>query len=67
VPQVWEVTNPELAVLRLHGRNADMRLAKALAFLDDSGHPDCLAALPLVPRARQGSSLVAAPPKTLTG
>jgi hypothetical protein len=26
-----------------------LRAAKALAFLDDSGHPDCLAALPLVP------------------
>jgi len=26
-----------------------LRAAKALAFLDDSGHPDCLPALPLVP------------------
>jgi hypothetical protein len=26
-----------------------LRAAKALAFLDGSGHPDCLAALPLVP------------------
>jgi hypothetical protein len=42
------VTNPELAVLRLHGCSVDMRLAKALAFPDDSDHPDCLAALPLV-------------------
>jgi len=35
VPQVWEVTNPELAVLRLHGRNADMWEAKGLASSSD--------------------------------
>ncbi len=31
VPQAWEVTNPELAVLRLHGRNASTWEAKGLA------------------------------------
>jgi uncharacterized protein YecE (DUF72 family) len=31
VPQVWEVTNPELAVLRLHGRNASTWEARGLA------------------------------------
>ena len=31
VPQVWEVTNPELAVLRLHGRNAATWEEKGLA------------------------------------
>ncbi len=31
VPQVWEVTNPELSVFRLHGRNAEMWEAKGLA------------------------------------
>ncbi len=30
VPQVWEVTNPNLAVLRLHGRNAATWEAKGL-------------------------------------
>jgi len=31
VPQAWEVTNPNLAVLRLHGRNAATWEAKGLA------------------------------------
>jgi uncharacterized protein YecE (DUF72 family) len=31
VPQVWEVTNPELALLRLHGRNAETWAKKGLA------------------------------------
>lgn len=31
VPQVWEVTNPALAILRLHGRNRDMWTRKGLA------------------------------------
>ena len=44
-----EVTNPELAVLRLHSHNAHMGAAKALAFPDASGHPDCPPALPHIP------------------
>jgi uncharacterized protein YecE (DUF72 family) len=31
VPQVWEVTSPELALLRLHGRNAETWAKKGLA------------------------------------
>jgi uncharacterized protein YecE (DUF72 family) len=31
VPRVWEVTNPEVAVVRLHGRNASTWEAKGLA------------------------------------
>jgi uncharacterized protein YecE (DUF72 family) len=35
VPQVWEMTNPELAVLRLYGRNADKWEAKGRASSSD--------------------------------
>jgi uncharacterized protein YecE (DUF72 family) len=31
IPQVWEVTNPELAILRLHGHNREMWTKKRLA------------------------------------
>ena len=31
VPQVWEVTSPELALVRLHGRNAETWAKKGLA------------------------------------
>ena len=31
VPPVWEVTDPDLAVVRLHGRNADTWEKKGLA------------------------------------
>jgi len=31
IPQVWEVTSPQLAILRLHGRNREMWTRKGLA------------------------------------
>jgi hypothetical protein len=39
----------EVMPFQVHEKFSRLRAAKALAFLDDSGHPDCLAALPLVP------------------
>jgi len=30
VPAVWEVTSPELAIVRLHGRNVDTWAKKSL-------------------------------------
>ena len=35
VPAVWEITNPEMAVVRLHGRNVDTWEAKGVNSLSD--------------------------------
>jgi uncharacterized protein YecE (DUF72 family) len=35
IPAVWEVTNPDLAMLRLHGRNAATWNLKGLASASD--------------------------------
>jgi len=43
-----------------------LRAAKALAFLDESGHPDCLAALPMVP-AGPARLVFGAPAEDLDG
>jgi predicted pyridoxine 5'-phosphate oxidase superfamily flavin-nucleotide-binding protein len=39
----------EVVPVQVREKFSRLRAAKALAFLDASGHPDCLAALPLVP------------------
>jgi hypothetical protein len=52
--------------LQVREKFSRLRAAKALAFLDDSGHPDCLPAFPLVP-AGPARLVFGGAPKDLDG